>query len=343
MHALTNLELRFIISELQGLVGGRLDNIYGAGERRLRLRFRTRTAGTEDVIIDLQNKLLYLTKRAEKAPPHPDDFIMGMRKQLENAKVSLIAQHNFDRVVVLDFEGEAKLHLVIELFSNGNLILCDANYEIMRCLKNEEWKDRLVRPGEKYAFPSARNVEPSELNEGLLARLMGEKHIIATLARAVPVGTMYLEEALAQADIDVTEIGRGVDGKRLRKLAELIGTLCISPSPRIYESSSISDYALCELSNFSMAKATPFPTLSECIDELASKASHMPKQDKAQAEEKERLEHALKEQEATLSKFEQEATEMKAKGDVIYVNYAEVDAKLKEAKEKKKPKVELDL
>ena len=49
MHALTNLELRFIISELQGLVGGRLDNIYGAGERGPRFCLPPRAAGAPKV------------------------------------------------------------------------------------------------------------------------------------------------------------------------------------------------------------------------------------------------------------------------------------------------------
>ncbi|VVC03544.1 Uncharacterised protein [Candidatus Burarchaeum australiense] len=345
MHELTNLELRFIVGELQGLAGSRLDNIYGAGERRFRLRFRMQNSATAELVIDLQNKLLYLTRRVEKAPPHPDDFVMGLRSKLENAKVNLLVQHGFDRVAVLELGTEEKLLLIVELFSNGNLVLCDSAYKILRCLTNEQWKDRYVRPGEKYVFPHARSVDPRELDEGTLSKLMNEKHIIATLARAVPIGTIYLEEALAQSDIEPTEMGRAVDGKRLRKLAGIISGICNAPSMRTYElENGRREFALCELSNHAQARVTLFSTLSDAIDEAVStSAAPVQKQDRALEIEKERLGHMLREQETALERYEREAGEAKEKGDALYANYEKAEAALEEGKKEKKQKVELEL
>jgi len=64
MHELTNLELHFIVQELQRLVGTHLEQVYGAGSERFRLKFRGASGG--ELIVDLKRKLIYFTKRVEK-------------------------------------------------------------------------------------------------------------------------------------------------------------------------------------------------------------------------------------------------------------------------------------
>ena len=49
---------------------------------------------------------------------------MLLRKNLNNIKITSIAQHNFDRIVIFNFEwNELKYKLIIELFGDGNAIL----------------------------------------------------------------------------------------------------------------------------------------------------------------------------------------------------------------------------
>jgi predicted ribosome quality control (RQC) complex YloA/Tae2 family protein len=39
------------------------------------------------------------------------------------------------------------------LFSKGNVILTDSEFEIIAVLERQIWKERTVKPGEKYIFP----------------------------------------------------------------------------------------------------------------------------------------------------------------------------------------------
>ncbi|RLG19204.1 hypothetical protein DRN67_03355 [Candidatus Micrarchaeota archaeon] len=343
MHELTNLELKFIIKELQPLIGGRLDNIYGLEGERFRLKMRK--APTQfDLILDLNRKLIYLTKRIEKAPA-PEDFVMSLRKRLKNAKAESIVQHAFDRVAVFQFSAkDGKFILIAELFSNGNLVLCNSEYKILNCLRREEWKDRRIWPGQTYAFPSAKIIKPSELSESKLASMMCEKHIISTLARRLPIGTIYLEEALARVDIGADEKGRTVDGKRLRKLAQEIKSMIANLSPRLYQPENAQpEFALTELSNHSLLKAEKFKTLSEAIDKAAASAPVEVKQDEGLQQQREKLKRALQEQRETLARYEAGAKEAKERGDAIYANYQKVANALEEGKKVRKRKVELEL
>jgi len=342
MHELTNLELHFIVQELQRLVGTHLEQVYGAGDERFRLKFRGASGG--EVIVDLKRKLIYFTKRVEKSEAEPDDFVSGLRRRLENAKVEAVEQHKFDRVVVFRLRSkEGTFNLIIEIFSNGNIVVCDDSLAIVQCLRREEWKDRKIAVHEKYIFPHSGPFEPGALGDAKLDAMMTEKHIIATLARAVPLGTIYLEEALAKADISPTEKGREVETKRLKALASAIKEIMTAKVFSVHHLERGPQFSCYPLSDYESAKRTEYKTLSECIDEALAAAPAEPAVDQKLLHEKEKLEHALREQKEALAGFEKEEAESREKADAIYASYQEVEEKLKEAREKGKHKIELEL
>ena len=81
MRTMTNLEYRFVLSELEQLVGNRLDKIYQIGGKEFRLKFRGK-----DVTAVLGERI-HFTKYIKDAPEEPNQFVMLLRKYLENAKV----------------------------------------------------------------------------------------------------------------------------------------------------------------------------------------------------------------------------------------------------------------
>jgi predicted ribosome quality control (RQC) complex YloA/Tae2 family protein len=289
--------------------------------------------------------MLYLTKRLEKSEDMPDDFVGKLRRKLENAKVEAIEQHKFDRVAVLRMRTkEATYQFIIELFANGNLIICDENFIVLQCLRTEEWKDRVVKMREKYIFPHSLLSDPATVDDKKLSAMMGEKHIIATLARTVPIGTAYLEEALARAEIDPKEVGRTVETKRLKQLAEIVRQMATEPQFILYEPpAGTLDFACFELLDYETAKATRFATFSECIDEAVAKAPPIVQEDQKLLQERAKLLHSIEDQKTALVEFEKEEKEARAAAEAIFSNYEKVEAALKDAKEKGKNKIEIDL
>ena len=73
----------------------------------------------------------------------PSAFAMKLRKHLRNLRLENVTQlGNLDRVVDFRFgSGSLTHHLLLELYSLGNLILCDGQYRILGLLRTHEYED----------------------------------------------------------------------------------------------------------------------------------------------------------------------------------------------------------
>eukprot|EP00580_Thalassiosira_gravida_P012624 CAMPEP_0201646380 /NCGR_PEP_ID=MMETSP0493-20130528/33831_1 /ASSEMBLY_ACC=CAM_ASM_000838 /TAXON_ID=420259 /ORGANISM="Thalassiosira gravida, Strain GMp14c1" /LENGTH=71 /DNA_ID=CAMNT_0048121521 /DNA_START=99 /DNA_END=311 /DNA_ORIENTATION=- len=67
---------------------------------------------------------------------------MKLRKHLRNLRLENVTQlGHLDRVVDFRFgSGNYAHHLLLELYSQGNLILCDGEYRILGLLRTHEYE-----------------------------------------------------------------------------------------------------------------------------------------------------------------------------------------------------------
>lgn len=65
-----------------------------------------------------------------------------------------------ERVVVLTFGSDNfSNHLILELYSQGNIILTDQNYRIIQCMRSHQFTDKIkTAVGELYPFEYAANI-----------------------------------------------------------------------------------------------------------------------------------------------------------------------------------------
>lgn len=62
---------------------------------------------------------------------------MRFRKFLRSKRLEGVRQVGVERVVVFTFGQEAFCnHLILELYSQGNIILTDENYKILQCIRS---------------------------------------------------------------------------------------------------------------------------------------------------------------------------------------------------------------
>ena len=62
---------------------------------------------------------------------------MRFRKFLRSKRVESVRQVGVERVVVISFGSETFAnHLILELYSQGNIILTDHNYRIVQCIRS---------------------------------------------------------------------------------------------------------------------------------------------------------------------------------------------------------------
>jgi predicted ribosome quality control (RQC) complex YloA/Tae2 family protein len=203
-RGLASFDIYVIVSELQDLIGCYVEKIYQLSRDEILLRVQQKTANQKASIFIRNGELFCLTSKQFDAPEKPSLFAMTLRKYLLNGKISEITQHEFDRIIKIKIgRKEGDYTLVCELFSHGNIILCNPEGRIIRPLIKQEWASRLIKSGEMYTLPPAQT-NPFRLTEQDFKELLkkSSKDLVRTLATSVNLSGMYAEEICVRADID---------------------------------------------------------------------------------------------------------------------------------------------
>jgi len=295
---MSNLDYTYIIRELKPLEGKHLDKFYELRPGVLRMKI-----GSDSVLIEL-GKRLHITKLLEEAP-EPTGFAMKARKELGGRKLREVRQKGRDRIVVFDFGG---VELVAEMFGQGNLAIVGGG-KILSVYERREWKGRNLKPGEEYSFP------PSE--EKALEEIFAEGGEGPVAAGLVPlnIGINYVRRLLAEAGVEERKGLDGLTSAEKRRIAGAYLKMMGSLSPRVVlAGGKPADYSL-------WGEGEPHESLSAALDACFGAAE-------AENPELKRLEVMLAKQEERLLELEAEEKDAKARGDLIFERYAEVEGML---------------
>ena len=328
---MSSLDIRYVVRELQWLVGSRVDKIYHDGDE-IRIKLRTKE-GRADLILQA-GKRFHLTSYVKEAPKSPSSFTMLLRKHLSGGFIDSIEQHQFDRIVKIKV-GEYTL--IGELFRRGNIVLVNSENKIVAALRYEEYKDRAIKPKAEYRFPPARE-NPLEVSFERFLELMREDEeleLVRALARKLNMGGMYAEEISIRAGFEKTTPVKELSDDDLRKVYEtMMKTFNDEPRPNIvFKEGSMHDVVPIELRIYEGLEKKYFNTFSEALDEYFGKLTI----EKAKAEKTKKLEAkkrqltaTLRKQEEMLKGFEKAMKENQEIGDLIYANYSLIEKLLEE-------------
>jgi len=295
MRPMANLEYTYLIGELKPMEGKHLDKFYELRPRVFRMKI-----GSDSVLIEL-GKRLHITKLLEEAP-EPTGFVMKARKEIGGRKLKEVRQKGRDRIIIFDFGG---IEMVAEMFGGGNIVLVE-NGKIVYVYENKEWKDRTLKPGEKYSFPPS---DEKELEE--ILKNPGEKSIASGLV-PLNIGITYVKKILAVAGVPEGKKGNELTAAEKKGIAQAYAEKMEKLSPSvIIANGNPADYSL-------FGEGEPFESLSAALDECFGVAEEG-------NPELKKLEETLAKQEERLRELDIEEKETKRKGDLIFERYAEVE------------------
>jgi predicted ribosome quality control (RQC) complex YloA/Tae2 family protein len=165
--SLTSREIADVATELQPLVGSRVTSVWVHGERALTLELHGRAGGALLLVsAEADRSRLHVATRRPPQPESPFPFQAAVRRELEGARLALLAAAPGDRVVVLELErARGPVRLVAELTGrHGNLFLVSADgagagLVVASAARNLSHRRRLV-PGEPYVAPSLPPADP---------------------------------------------------------------------------------------------------------------------------------------------------------------------------------------
>ncbi|PXF57394.1 MAG: fibronectin-binding domain-containing protein [Candidatus Methanogaster sp.] len=333
-QAMTSIDVAVIVSELQHLVGSRIEKIYktdtGTDIEQIRLNLYLFGEGRSDLVIT-PGAYVCLTAHPLPGPKTPAMFAMTLRKYLSHGRIVSIEQYDFDRIIeIKTMRGEVENGLILELFPPGNVILVNHEQKIILPLHPVTFRGRRIRSGEVYKLPDMQS-NPVEITKDGLSALFSESDmsLVKTLATRLNMGGVIAEEVCSHLGIDKNtgcqDLSDEVVETVHRGIAHVFGQMA-NPKPHItYKDENKIDVLPFEISRYTDRTKRYFNTFSEALDEFFGVAAKEQAIEKKPDRKQNPLEHRLTQQENAIRKFEHDKSDLSAKAEAVYTHYQPVD------------------
>lgn len=311
------------------LVGSFVKKFQQIDQDNFKLKLNTKQ-GTKDLAIT--PFAVFFTNYKLRASEEAGGFCTFLRKQLENKRILSAEQHGFDRILQFEFE---EFFLVIELFSEGNLILTDKDYKIISCYRKQEWKDRKIMRNVQYKFPLSKGVSPTEISLTDFQRIcrQSKTDIVRTLIKNLNIAPIFAEEICTRCKVEKAKEAVNLAEQQIKavhvELQKMFGEISLANlKPIILRENSAEQILPFELLAKPATLQVSVATMNDAIDEAICK-SFVTKEVAVVSEKAAnaiaKLEHSLAEMEAAKARFESESQENKQKAELIYKHFDKIE------------------
>ena len=325
---MSSLDIMVCVRELKNAIGARVDKVYELdGGFFLRLRSRE---GRQDLILE-PGRRAHLTSREYKPPKKSSAYAMLLRKYLTNAQLVAVEQPDLERVIEFKFRGKEGRVLILELFGNGNLVLCDGQLNIIQPYRIEVWRHRVLRSRERYVLPPRKGVDIRELDVQGLRRALGEApDVVRALAINLNVGGSLAEEICARAAVAKSRKPSELSEHEFTAITRSIESLLTQePAARIvYEDSKPLDVLPFDFKTHVGKRVKRFDSFNEALDEYFSTlavTSAAEKQRKRFEGELNRLRRRLAKQEKHFADLYERSSDAKRKADLAAIYHVQIN------------------
>ncbi|NLE05985.1 MAG: fibronectin-binding domain-containing protein [Crenarchaeota archaeon] len=287
---------------------------------------------------------IHLTSYSLEKPKEPPAFCMTLRKYLPGSWLVNIEQYEFERIAIIQIKTKTGLmHLIIEFFGEGNIILTGEKNEILQALFFKRMRDRNIVRNEVYQYPPSSGKNPYKVTKEELKdsiKVSGEAEIVRCLVRFLGLGGIYSEELLQRANIEKTKLcSEIVDSEidsifsNLQGLFTSVSAENLCPQIILDEKDAFVDVIPFKLKRYETYKIQSYETFSKALDEFYVRVTVA---EKAAAgvdvgqfrREAERLKRMISEQERALQEGERKIERDKHIGDIIYAHLSDLQALL---------------
>jgi predicted ribosome quality control (RQC) complex YloA/Tae2 family protein len=313
-QGMSGIDTRAITAELTGKLPLWIDKVYQFDSHTLAIRLNGENRAHYQFIVEAGRRAHFVFDLPDP-PKNPPQFAMLLRKYLSGGKVLGVRQHGLERIIIFDIgKGAAVYRLIIELFDEGNVILADEKFEIIKPLRHHRFKDREVIPRVTYTMSPS---DPTASQESLAAALKNDdRDLVRALAIGCMLGGTYAEYICRKAGQDKTMPAASADSVPIYSaLQALLGSVDHARDPVITGKH-------CEPVDLAGDPgARHFPAFSEALEAFFP----LTKREKKTAGSRpvlSREERILKYQQSALKKFEEKIRKTEEIVAAIYENYA---------------------
>ncbi|KAK6759290.1 hypothetical protein RB195_021096 [Necator americanus] len=140
----STIDVTAAVNDLKFMEGFRIVNVYDVDHKTYIIKM---SSGPNKFFILFESgiRIHRAYHECEKAS-FPSNFSIKLRKHLNNRRLTKVNQVAMDRIVDLQIdEGERCVHVIVELYDKGNIVLTDSSYIILNILRQRADKDKDVK------------------------------------------------------------------------------------------------------------------------------------------------------------------------------------------------------
>src|SRR5437773_314187 len=335
--SITSFDLRVLVAEWQGLLGGHVDKIY---QRDDEVIFRINVPDRGKVELYLKAGQWLCLHEVEDKPESPPPFAQTLRRLLDNARVTAVEQRGLDRIAIFRVErGPERFDIVFEVFSRGNLVLV-RDAVIVAVMFPQKFKDRDVQVGERYSYPVS-GIDSLDLDrDGFAKALQSAKgQVVRILATVLNLGGTYAEELCLRAAVDKETRVKDLQDRQIDSLYTALNNIAVAidqegrPAVILQEGRAI-DATPIELWQNREQERREFPTFNEALSHFLTIAEP---QVEVRDDVAAKFERRIAQQRETLQKLREEAMLLEAQAVFLYGHYAVLDELLRSIREGRPP------
>jgi predicted ribosome quality control (RQC) complex YloA/Tae2 family protein len=337
---LSSFDIFVIVDELQELIGSFIEKSYQLSPKEILVKVKNVSQSQKEWLYFRNGEFLCLTQKTLQTPERPSNFAMALRKYLQNGRIVGISQHEFDRILKIEvMKGDNRYGLIIELFSNGNIILIDSEDKIIVPLLRQSWAHRTVKGREPY-IPPPSQIDIFQLSFDHFVELFREStaDLVRTLAVSLNLSGPIAEEICLRARIEKHKTSGELDHEALVKIYEALVTFVDIFKKKQFDPLFVKQQGeIINILPFAFVRyhdeeIEHIPSFVRGFDVFleSSEPRERPLDTSKQDQRIGKLERQLNQQQNTVDRYQQESEIKKRKGDLIYLHFQEIESLLKE-------------
>jgi len=202
----SSIDIQALIHDLQNsILGMRVTNVYDINSKTYLLKLAV--PDKKAFLLLESGTRFHTTDFSWEKQDVPSVFTMKLRKNICTKRLESIRQIGVDRVVDLTFGTRpVEKHLIMELYSSGNLILTDSEYNIIALIRTHAYSEEdVIQVGAIYPFHKAKQFIP--ITKDSLAEILkngseNEESLKQTLNTKLDLGTELIEHCIIEAGVE---------------------------------------------------------------------------------------------------------------------------------------------
>jgi len=338
---LTSFDIYVIASELQELKGSYIDNIYQLTRNEFLIKVKNINTKQKENIFVRNGELICKTQKKLKTPTKPSTFAMTLRKYLLNGRITDITQHEFDRILKFKIgKKEGDYHLIIEFFSNGNIILTNPEGKIILPLIKQEWAHRSIKGNVAY-MPPPTQINPFNLTKKAFIDLLKESKtdLVRTLAVNINLSGLIAEEICRRANIDKTIKIDDIEDEIIDKVFNTLSNFLNLFKDKKFEpvivkqEGKIIDVLPFKFESYKKTDFEKTKNFTRTLEVFIDIKKPEKKVDGEIEKKIGKLNRQLQQQMGSIEELDNKIEQKKLEGDLIYLNYQQIEEILTEIKQ----------